>query len=126
MADGGLGNYFTYSGFGTAGLAHSDTNDAEWVQNFQTEGSNDNADYKTDSKLAIQGTVTPTQWLSGTAQLLTEQRFGPDFTTKFEWAFIKLKPLPGLSIRGGELELPTFLVSDTRNVGYALAVDFVF
>ena len=119
MADGGLGNYFTYSGFGTAGLAHSDANDAEWVQNFQTEGSNGNADYKTDSKLAIQGTVTPTQWLSGTAQMLTEQRFGPDFTTKFEWAFIKLKPLPGLSIRGGELKLPTFLVSDTRNVGYA-------
>ena len=119
MADGSLGNYFTYSGFGTAGLARSDTSNAEWIQNIQTVGSADNFDYKTDSKLAVQGTVTLTQWLSGTAQVLTEQRFGPDFTTKFEWAFIKLKPLPGLSIRGGELELPTFLVSDTRNVGYA-------
>ena len=118
MADS-LGNYFTYSGFGTAGLAHSDTGGAEWIENIQTVGSNDNADYKTDSKLAVQGTVTPTQWLSGTVQALTEQRFGPDFTTKFEWAFIKVQPLPGLSIRGGELELPTFLVSDTRNVGYA-------
>ena len=118
MADG-LGDYFTYSGFGTAGLAHSATSDAEWIQNIQTVGSNDNADYKTDSKLAVQGTVTPVQWLSGTAQVLTEQRFGPDFTTKFEWAFVKVKPLEGLSIRGGELELPTFLVSDTRNVGYA-------
>jgi hypothetical protein len=119
MADGSLGNYFTYSGFGTAGLAHSDTGDAEWTQGAQSVGSNDNADYKTDSKLAVQGTLTPTQWLSGTAQVLTEQRAGPDFTTRFEWAFIKVKPLPGLSIRGGELELPTFLVSDTRNVGYA-------
>ena len=118
MADG-LGNYFTYSGFGTAGLAHSDISDAEWIQNIQTVGSADNVDYKTDSKLAVQGTVTPTQWLSGTVQVLTEQRTGPDFTTKFEWAFIKVKPLPGLSIRGGELELPTFFVSDTRNVGYA-------
>lgn len=119
LADNSLGNYFSYSGFGTAGLAHSDNGDADWVQNIQTAGSNDSFDYKTDTKLALQGTVTPTQWLSGTAQLLTEQRFGPDFTTKFEWAFIKVKPLPGLSIRGGELELPTFLVSDTRNVGYA-------
>jgi hypothetical protein len=114
-----LSDMFTYSGFGTAGFAHSDTSDAEWVQNIQSVGSSDNFDYKTDSKLAVQGTVTPTQWLSGTAQVLTEQRFGPAFTTKFEWAFIKVKPLPGLSIRGGELELPTFLVSDTRNVGYA-------
>lgn len=119
LADGSLGNYFTYSSFGTAGLAHSDTSNAEWVQSTQTAGSSDNFDYKTDSKLAVQGTVTPAQWISGTGQLLTEQRYGPEFTTKFEWAFIKVTPLPGLSIRGGELELPTFLVSDTRNVGYA-------
>jgi hypothetical protein len=114
-----LSDMFTYSGFGTAGLAHSDNDKAEWVQNIQSVGSSDNFDYKTDSKLAVQGTVAPTQWLSGTAQVLTEQRAGPDFTTRFEWAFVKVKPLPGLSIRGGEFELPTFLVSDTRNVGYA-------
>lgn len=114
-----LSDVFTYSGFGTAGLAHSDISDAEWIQSTQSLGSSDNFDYKSDSKLAIQGTVSPTQWLSGTAQVLTEQRTGPDFTTRFEWAYIKMKPLPGLSIRGGELELPTFLVSDSRNIGYA-------
>jgi hypothetical protein len=114
-----LSDMFTYSGFGTAGLAHSDNRDAEWIPYAQSVGSVDNFDYKTDSKAAVQGTVAPTKWLSGTAQVLTEQRAGPDFTTRFEWAFVKVQPLPGLSIRGGKFELPTFLVSDTRNVGYA-------
>ena len=69
-----LSDMFTYSGFGTAGLAHSDNDKAEWVQNIQSVGSSDNFDYKTDSKLAVQGTVAPTQWLSGTAQSIVRVR----------------------------------------------------
>ncbi|MEA3133382.1 MAG: hypothetical protein QOG17_1228 [Gammaproteobacteria bacterium] len=119
MAGGSITDMFSYSGFGTAGVARTDTNDAEYVQTGQTSGAKENFDYKTDSKLGLQGTLTPAQWLSGTAQVLTQQRFGPDFTTKFEWAFVKIKPLPGLSLRGGQMALPTFLISDSRKVGYA-------
>jgi hypothetical protein len=119
VADGSISDYLSYSGFGTAGLARTDTNQAEYVQNSQTSGARDNFYYKTDSNLGLQGTVTPTRWLSATAQVLSEHRFAPDFTTKFEWAFIKLKPLPGLSVRGGEMALPTFLISDSRKVGFA-------
>jgi hypothetical protein len=115
-----LSDMFTYNGFGTVGIAHTDTDRAIWVQNIQTYGATkENFDYRTDSKLAVQGTVTPTQWLSATAQALTEERYGPAMTTQFEWAFVKVKPLPELSVRGGRMELPTFLISDTRNVGYA-------
>jgi hypothetical protein len=115
-----LSDMFTYNGFGTVGIARSDTDQAIWVQNIQTYGATkENFDYRTDSKLAVQGTVTPTEWLSGTAQALTEERYGPAMTTQFEWAFLKVQPLPGLSVRGGRMELPTFLISDTRNVGYA-------
>ena len=120
-ADGSIGDYFSYSGFGTAAVARTDTNQAEFIQGQQLSGATENFDYKTDSKWGLQGTLTPTRWLSATAQVLSEQRIGPDFTTKFEWAFIKLKPLPGLSLRGGEMALPTFLVSDSRKVGYANA-----
>jgi hypothetical protein len=63
--------------------------------------------------------VTPTQWLSGTVQALTEERYGPAMSTQLEWAFVMVKPLPDLSVRAGRMELPTFLISDTRNVGYA-------
>ncbi|MEP6883924.1 MAG: hypothetical protein ABJC66_04145 [Gammaproteobacteria bacterium] len=120
IADGNFADMLSYSGFGTVGLARSDTEQAVWVQNIQTFGAtNKNFDYRTDSKLAVQGTIAPAQWLSGTAQVLTEERYGPGMSTQFEWAFVKVKPLPDLSVRAGRMELPTFLISDTRNVGYA-------
>lgn len=115
----GAADLFSYDGFGTAGLARTDTNDAIYAEMPQSVGATRNFDYKTDSKLALQVSVTPTAWLSGTAQALSQQTTGPDFLTRFEWAFVKIKPLSGLSIRGGRLYLPTFLASDSRNVGYS-------
>jgi hypothetical protein len=38
---------------------------------------------------------------------------------ELEWAFVKVAPLSGLSLRVGRIALPTFVVSDSRNVGYA-------
>jgi hypothetical protein len=119
IADTSIADMFTYSGFGTAGVLTTNTNEAEYVESGQTAGSTGGFDYKTDSKLGLQGTVTPTQWLSGTVQVLSEERFNDTLGPKFEWAFVKLKPLDGLSIRAGEMALPSFLVSDSRNVGYA-------
>jgi len=110
---------FSYSGFGTAGVARSDTNRAEYVTGNQMDGATENFDYKTDSKLGLQGTFAPTPWLSGTVQALAEVRDSPDFTTQIEWAYLKLQPIENLSIRYGKLELPLFLVSDSRNVGYS-------
>jgi hypothetical protein len=119
MADGSLSDMFSYSGFGTAGVLHTSTSDAEYVQTGQTSGGTDGLDFKTDSKLGLQATVTPTSWLSGTVQALAEERFDDSLSPKFEWAFVKVKPVDGVSIRAGEMALPSFLVSDSRNVGYA-------
>jgi hypothetical protein len=119
LADGSVADMFTYSGFGTAGVLHTNTSEAEYVQTGQTSGGTNGLDYKTDSKLGLQATVTPTQWLSGTVQVLSVERFNDSLGPKFEWAFVKVKPLDGLSIRAGEMATPSFLVSDSRNVGYA-------
>jgi hypothetical protein len=119
LADRSITDMFTYNGFGTAGVARTDTNAAEFVNTGQNLGATENFDWKTDSKLGLQGTVAPTSWLSGTVQALAEERFTNHISTEMEWAFIKLSPLPGLSFRGGKMALPTFLVSDSRNVGYA-------
>ena len=113
-----LSDMFTYSGFGTAGVARSDTNRAEYVVGNQMAGATENFDYKTDSKIGLQGTFAPASWLSGTVQALTEERNSPEITTQIEWAYLKVQPVADLSIRYGKLELPLFLVSDSRNVGY--------
>jgi hypothetical protein len=42
-----------------------------------------------------------------------------DMATHIEWAYIKATPVEGLSVRGGRMSLPNFLVSDSRRVGYA-------
>jgi hypothetical protein len=114
-----LSEMFSYSGFGTIGVARSDTNRAEYVTGNQMAGATENFDYKTDSKLGLQGTFAPTRWLSGTVQALAEVRNSPDFTTQIEWAYLKVQPIDNLSIRYGKLVLPLFLVSDSRNVGYS-------
>src|SRR5580700_11962664 len=98
-----LSDMFTYSGFGTLGVAQSDTNQAEFVTVIQMAGATENFDYKTDSKLGLQGTFAPTRWLSGTVQALGEVRNSPDFTTQIEWAYLKVQPIDNLSIRYGKL-----------------------
>jgi hypothetical protein len=113
-----LSDMFTYSGFGTLGLARSDTNRAEYVIGNQMTGATENFDYETDSKLGVQGTFSPTSWLSGTVQALAEERNSAEITTQIEWAYVTVQPIPDLSIRYGKFELPLFLVSDSRNVGY--------
>jgi hypothetical protein len=122
QADNGLNavsDMFIYNGFGTAAVARSDTNGGEFVQNSQNLGATENFDWKTDSKLGLQGTFAPTTWVSGTVQGLSEERFFNHISTQMEWAYIKVSPLEGLSFRGGKMALPLFLVSDSRNVGYA-------
>jgi hypothetical protein len=117
-ADTPVTDTFSYDGFGTIGVARSDTNRAEFVIGNQMAGAVENFDYKTDSKLGLQGTFAPTPWLSGTVQSLTEVRASSDFTTQIEWAYLKLEPTADLSIRYGKMQLPLFLISDSRNVGY--------
>jgi hypothetical protein len=113
-----LSDMFTYSGFGTAGVARSDTNRREYVIGNQMAGATENFDYKTDGKLGLQATFAPTSWLSGTVQALAEERNSPEITTQIEWAYLKAQPIADLLIHYGKLELPLFLVSDSRNVGY--------
>ena len=117
-ADGSVTDMFSYNGFGTIGVARSDTNKAEYVTGNQMAGAAENFDYKTDSKLGLQGTFTATPWLSGTVQALLEERDSPGLTTQVEWAYLKVQPTADLSIRYGKMELPLFLVSDSRSVGY--------
>ncbi|MDP8983672.1 MAG: hypothetical protein M3N97_01285 [Pseudomonadota bacterium] len=114
-----LGDLFSFSGFGTAGVTRTDTDAAQYVPGGQTYGATRRPDFKLTSNLGLQGTVTPTDWLSATVQGLAQQRFRDTLDPKIQWAFVKVKPLAGLSIRAGKMALPTFLISDSRFIGFA-------
>lgn len=110
---------FNFSGFGTLGLTRSDTNAAEFRRDQQPGGATKSASFDVDSNVGLQLTGKATDWLSATVQVLAMQRSEENITTEVEWAFVKAAPIEGLAIRAGRMALPMFLISDSRNVGYA-------
>jgi hypothetical protein len=114
-----LSDMFTYNGFGTAAFDSTDTDKAEFTRRGQPVGARRSPYFKTDSDLGLQGTVSPTDWVSGTVQLLAVDRFNNSMSPDIEWAYVKLNPVSGLAIRFGEMALPTYMMSDSRYVGYA-------
>ena len=70
MDDGNL----TISGFGTLGVARSDTNKAEFTRYNQAEGVKDKVKIGLDSNLGLQASYKVNDELSGTVQVLTRLR----------------------------------------------------
>ena len=112
---------FHFSGFGTLGVVKTNTDQANFGRDRQSYGgANTNASADVDSNLGLQATADVAPWLSGTMQVLTVKRTTEKhLTVEPEWAFLKTSPMEGLSFRGGRLAVPMFLVSDSRNIGYA-------
>lgn len=112
---------FKFSGFGTFGAVRTDTSHVNFGRDRQSYGgATTKAAFDVDSNLGVQATATANKWLSGTVQVLSAKRTTEvQITTEAEWAFAKVTPIEGLSIRGGRMAMPLFLVSDSRNVGYA-------
>ncbi|MYM26258.1 porin [Duganella sp. FT135W] len=109
----------TVSGFGTIGAARSDTNEARFVRSNQAEGVADTAKFGLDSNLGLQVDYEFNDTWSATTQVLTRKATSPSFTTDLTWAFVQVKINDELNVRVGRMGLPTFLISDYQNVGYA-------
>jgi len=114
-----LTDSLTFSGFGTLGYVAADTDEGEFRREAQPSGAGKKGNFEVDSNLGLQLSYKPVDWLSATVQSLTMQRVSTDMTTRIEWAYLKATPIEGLSVRGGLMSLPNFLVSDSRRVGYA-------
>ena len=109
----------TVSGFGTLGAARSDTDKAQFARYNQAEGVADTAKIGLDSNLGLQAAYTFGEMFSVTTQVLTRKNTSTSFTTDLTWAFVKVKVNDELNVRVGRVGLPTFLISDYQNVGYA-------
>jgi hypothetical protein len=108
------------SGFGTAGFAVTDTGKAEFgrVQQ-QPLGANNEGDVGVDSLFALQGTVHLTDMLSATAQGMVRRMFNTGFQLDIPVFFVKADVTRDLSVRVGRIQLPVFMLSDYRQVGYS-------
>lgn len=110
---------FRLSGFGTLGAVHTSTNDVYFNYPGQGGGAGTTPDMRPDSKLAVQGTYKFTPTISATTQVMTRYDANSQYIPSVDWAFAKWQALPALSVRGGRMGAPFFMVSDFRNVGYA-------
>lgn len=113
---------FSISGFGTLGLVHSSDPNADFVADFyQPNGAGLSRAWSADvdSRLGAQVTANFTNRISAVLQVVSEQRADGTYTPQVEWANLKYQFTPDLYVRVGRIALPTFLVSDSRKVGYS-------
>jgi hypothetical protein len=121
-AQEGAGPQLTLSGYGTAGVVHSDNDQADYlVDAFKPNGPGytrrTSADV--DSRLGVQAALQLTTRFSAVVQVLAEQRYDNSYRPDVEWANLKYQLTPDLAVRAGRVVLPVFMVTESRRIGYA-------
>lgn len=114
---------FSFSGFGTVGVAHSSEKNADYSSSlFKPDGAGYSRDWSfdVDSLLGVQMDVNLTPKLSAVLQIIAEQRYDNTYKPTVEWANVKYSFTPDLSARVGRIVLPNFMVAEYRRVGYAM------
>jgi hypothetical protein len=113
---------FLFSGFGTVGVVHSSEDRADFVSGgFLPSGAGYTHPWSAavDSLIGGQVVANFTPQFSAMLQVISQQNYDNSYTPHVEWANIKYQFTPDMSVRVGRIVLPSFLVSDTRNIGYA-------
>jgi hypothetical protein len=113
---------FSLGGFGTLGIVHSSEHLADFTSSvFQPGGAGYSENWSTavDSLIGAQLTVNINPKLSAVVQIIAQQNPDNTYTPHVEWANVKYLLTPDFSIRAGRIVIPTFLDSDSINVGYA-------
>jgi hypothetical protein len=120
-AEDSSSSMLSFSGFGTLGLIHSSEDGADFTASpLQPNGAGYTHAWSPDidSRLGAQVTAHFTPQLSAMLQVIAEQRYDKTYKPHVEWANISYQPTPEFSVRLGRIVLPTFLLSDSRKVGY--------
>ncbi|MDY6946768.1 MAG: hypothetical protein SXG53_13680 [Pseudomonadota bacterium] len=113
---------YSIDAFGTLGVVHSDYREADFVTSSPLYGRG--AGYSRswradqDTRLGLQLSADVGK-LSAVVQGISRLRYDNSFSPELEWANVSFAITPELSVRAGRVVLPTFLSSDTENIGYA-------
>ena len=121
-ADNAGQSMFSFNGFGTLGVVHSSEDNADFTTtNFQPNGAGYSRSWSAsvDSLIGGQVTANLTPQLSAVLQLVAQQNYDNTYWPHVEWANIKYQFTPDFDVRIGRVVEPTFMLSDSRQVGYA-------
>ncbi|ART63920.1 porin [Kushneria marisflavi] len=110
----------TISGFGTAGLIHSDQGKADFVRDTgQPKGAEQGLSARTDTRLGLQASLFLTSELDAVVQGMSQYRSSGDFSPELMLAFVRYAPTPDFQMRVGRLGWDVDLLSESRYIGYA-------
>ncbi len=112
----------TFSGFGTIAFTHSGEKNADYVgSRFQPNGAGHtrSTDFGPDSKLGGQLSAQFNDQWSAVLQVVSQHQYDNGYDPMVEWANVKYQVSPELSVRIGRIALPSYLISESRFVGYA-------
>jgi len=114
---------YSFNGFATLGAVYSDEDQADFVSSWllQPNGAGSTSEWHAgvDTKLGGQLDIQFNTAFSAVLQVVVQRQEDNAWTPEIEWANIKYQFNDALSLRLGRTVLPTFMVSDTRLVGYA-------
>jgi len=110
---------FTFSGYGTLGYAWLNDDTAEYRTGEGESGATNEGSFAVDSRFALQLDATFNSIFSASAQVLMRQNEAGDPGAEFEWGFLRVNAGQRVVVRVGRMSLPTFSLSDFREVGYA-------
>jgi hypothetical protein len=122
LAQDGAADRVTVSGFGTVAAEYSTERQADFSGSLiQPNGVGHTAEFAggPDSRFGLQGRADFGERLSSVVQLVAQHQYDNEYAPQIEWANVKFKLRPDLSVRLGRTELPVFMLSDSRLVGYA-------
>lgn len=114
---------FKLSGFGTIAAAHSDDKNSDFIgSQLQPNGAGhtDSVSLAPDSKLGGQLDVSFSDKVSAVVQVVSQHQYDNSWTPQIEWANVKFKLTPELSLRAGRIATPSYLLSESRFVGYSM------
>lgn len=119
------GERLRIEGFGTLGAYQSDNDHVRVRPDSRARaGSEGDLRFDGDTLLAMQGTIHPNGPIKGVVQLVSHKKI--DATTYdgswrplTEWAYVGWDASPEINLKVGRVVAPLFMMSDTRNLGYA-------
>jgi len=120
--DSGGASAFSFSGYGTVGVAYSSNDQADYlVDEFKPTGPGFTHRWSADAdtRLGMQASWQATPRVSAVVQVITQQRYDNSYRPDVEWANVKYQATPDFSVRAGRIVLPIYMVTDSRRVGYA-------
>ena len=111
-----------FSGFASLGLVSNSNDDLLFRRDItQSTGSSGNdIKWRNDTNLGLQWQAEWSPEWQTTAQVIFKDRPKNNEEEVLEWAFVRYRPNDSLDIRAGRMAADIFLVSNYRQVGYAL------